>query len=130
MDLKIQMDSKKILFLVLDVVIVAGVLLGAWLFFFSQKAANSLDESEAIALVQNQYPEFADFSSDSLPPRSILAEKNAGVWFVAFVQEGSGRPLLWAKCFSVDSAGTVLQTGEFKPEIGDTRMTISPVSCR
>jgi hypothetical protein len=66
---------------------------------------NLTDEREAIRIVHNTYPELEVYPSDELPPRSIRTEKAPGGWYVAFIQEGSGLPILSAQCYYVVMTG-------------------------
>ena len=70
-----------------------------------------IDEREAIRIVQNTYPELGAYPSDELPPRSIMTEKAPGGWYVAFIQEGSGLPILSARCYYAGNDRTVRLTG-------------------
>ena len=70
-----------------------------------------IDEREAIRIVQNTYPELGAYPSDELPPRSIMTEKAPGGWYVSFIQEGSGLPILSARCYYVGNDRTVRLTG-------------------
>jgi len=90
---------------------IAAVLITAAYIFYS--TAGGL--TEAISAVKASYPEFKDYPSDNLPPRSIRAEKAANGWHIAFVQEGSGVPIIGAACFFVKGDKTVQYIGDFKP---------------
>src|SRR5262245_30112610 len=70
----------------------------------------------AIQAVQNAFAELKDYPSDHLPPKSIQTERAGDGWYVAFVQEGSGRPIISARCFVVDRNGVVGETGSYHPE--------------
>lgn len=81
---------------------------------------NRLTESEAISVLKTAYPEFRDYPNDNLPPQSIRTEKGANGWHVAFVQEGSGRPIIHASCFFVKNDKSIRQVGNFSPvSMGD-----------
>jgi hypothetical protein len=69
------------------------------------------DEREAIRIVHNTYPELGAYPSDELPPRSIRTEKAPGGWYIAFIQEGSGLPILSARCHYVGNDRGVRLTG-------------------
>ena len=72
---------------------------------------NGLTESEAISLLKAAYPEFNDYPNQNLPPQSIQTRQASNGWYVAFVQEGSGRPILEAKCFLVGNDKTIATVG-------------------
>jgi hypothetical protein len=70
-----------------------------------------IDDKEAIRIVRNTCPELGAYPSDELPPKSIRTEKSPGGWYVAFIQEGSGLPILSARCYYVGNDRTVRLTG-------------------
>jgi hypothetical protein len=88
-----------------------------------------LEEKEAINLIKKQYSQFQDFPSDGLPPKIIRTEKSDNGWYVTFETQGSGIPIIEAKCFLVDNSKTVIQIGEYKPGMGDMKMDISIKTC-
>lgn len=91
-------------------------------------ASNSYDD--AVELIKEQYPELKDYPSDSLPPKSIKTEKASDGWYVAFVQEGSGRPILSAKCFFVDNQNNIMSMRTYNPSIEeDSTAEFSPKTC-
>lgn len=90
----------------------------------------SLTESEAIAVLKNKYPEFKDYPSDNLPPKRIIAERDTDGWYITFLQLGSGRPILGAKCFLVKNDKSIIKIGEFNPDINSNVLDISPKTCR
>jgi hypothetical protein len=79
------------------------------------KASAPLGAPEAISILKASYPEFEGYPNDNLPPQSILTEKAEQGWRVAFVQEGSGVPVIGAKCFLVNDNKSTQHTGDFKP---------------
>jgi hypothetical protein len=94
-------------------------------------AAGTIGEAAAIKLIQNKYPELKAYPSDNLPPKSIKTEKADGGWDVAFVQEGSGVPVILAKCFFVDNAGAITAAGVYSPKYSNYGIDdISLVTCR
>ncbi|MFW6286037.1 MAG: hypothetical protein ACOC16_02850 [Nanoarchaeota archaeon] len=95
-----------------------------YIIFFNNNNTDNLTESEAISILKNTYLEFGNYPNDNLPPQSISTEKDPNGWYVAFVQEGSGRPILGAKCFFVKNDKTIRILGEFNPEIGDNDYSI------
>jgi hypothetical protein len=89
---------------------------------------NTLNEAGAVALLKNTYPEFKSYPNDNLPPQSIRTERGDGGWYVAFVQEGSGRPILGAKCFLVTNDKEVHFIGELRPAMENGNFSIK--NCR
>lgn len=63
-------------------------------FVFKRSKQTITTKDQVIAYLQKKYPELKEYPSDNLPPRSIVSEKADEGWYVAFVQEGSGRPII------------------------------------
>ncbi|MFA5856071.1 MAG: hypothetical protein WC867_01835 [Candidatus Pacearchaeota archaeon] len=93
------------------------------------KETNILSEYQAIYLLKEKYPDFKDYPSEKLPPKGILSERENEGWYIAFMQYGSGRPILNARCFLVKDNNEILDIGEFKPEFNDMRFEITPKNC-
>jgi hypothetical protein len=87
--------------------------------FFIDSNKNGLTESEAISLLKGAYPEFKTYPNDRLPPQSIQTKQASNGWYVAFVQEGSGRPILEAKCFLVRDDKSIAIIGVYAPKVGE-----------
>jgi len=98
----------------------------------TQQNQQSMNDSDrAIARVKAEYPELSDYPSDLLPPKSIRYAQVNDTWYVAFIQEGSGVPIISAKCFTVDGSGVVILFREYTPQSGDvTTNPFSPISCK
>ena len=94
-------------------------------YFVRNKTNTDLTESEAISLLKAAYPEFKTYPNDKLPPQSIQTRQASNGWYVAFVQEGSGRPILEAKCFLVTDDKTITSIGEYSPKVGEDRYDLS-----
>ncbi|MFW5720170.1 MAG: hypothetical protein ACOCXT_04055 [Candidatus Dojkabacteria bacterium] len=77
---------------------------------------NELTESIAVSLIQAKYPSLTEYPSDNLPPRSIKSEydKASSTWYVGFIQEGSGVPIISAKCFAVSANQEIKETGSYE----------------
>jgi hypothetical protein len=103
------------------------VMLVAISIFYLVRNKNNTDltESEAISLLKAAYPEFKNYPNDKLPPQSIQTRQASNGWYVAFVQEGSGRPILEAKCFLVSDDKTITSIGEYAPKVGEDRYDFS-----
>jgi hypothetical protein len=90
----------------------------------------TISEKTAIALIQSRYTDLQSYPSDQLPPKSITTEKATNGWYVAFVQEGSGRPIISAKCFFVSTDKKITANGEYAPQVGDdSTAEFSPKTC-
>ncbi|HJW65863.1 MAG TPA: hypothetical protein VJ507_03670 [Candidatus Bathyarchaeia archaeon] len=96
--------------------LVVVMLVAVSIFYLVRNKTNTdLTESEAISLLKAAYPEFKTYPNDKLPPQSIQTRQAMNGWYVAFVQEGSGRPILEAKCFLVTVDKTITSIGEYAP---------------
>jgi hypothetical protein len=108
------------------IVFVVVMLMGVSIFYlmnsnfcFINSNKNGLTESEAISLLKAAYPEFKTYPNDKLPPQSIRTKQASNGWYVAFVQEGSGRPILEAKCFLVRDDKTIASIGVYAPKVDE-----------
>ena len=102
------MKNKLLILSIFLVILFVGMSL--WYLNQSKIATNEiLKESMAIETIKNQFPEFKEYPSDNLPLKSIKAEKADDGWYVAFVQEGSGRPIIEASCFFVKNDKSIMQ---------------------
>lgn len=107
-----------ILILILIVVFCVGAIV--WYFNGPKTAIPvAMSEARAIATIKNQFPELKEYPSDKLAPKSIKTEKADNGWYVAFVQEGSGRPIIFAKCYFIDNAGKITSTGVYSPKYSE-----------
>ena len=97
------------------------MLMSILIFYLVNSNNNSLTESEAISLLKAAYPEFKNYPNNNLPPQSIQTKQASNGWYVAFVQEGSGRPILEAKCFLITNYKTITSIGEYIPEVDEDR---------
>jgi hypothetical protein len=107
------------------IVLVTVLLIAVPIFYLTYSNKKILSESEAISLIKAAYPEFKNYPNDNLPPQSIQTKQNSAGWYVAFVQEGSGRPILEAKCFLVKDNRSVTVIGEYVPKVGEDRFDLS-----
>jgi hypothetical protein len=101
--------------LVISILIVACILCSV------NNNSTDLTKTEAISLLKVAYPEFKIYPNDNLPPQSIQTKQASNGWYVAFIQEGSGRPILEAKCFLVKDDKTIALIGEYLPNVGEDR---------
>jgi hypothetical protein len=104
---------------------VVAILMAVSTFYLVNNDKTDLTESEAISLLKATYPEFRNYPNDNLPPQSIQTKQTSNGWYVAFVQEGSGRPILEAKCFLVADNRTITCIGEYVPKVGEDRYDLS-----
>jgi len=115
----------------LIVVVLSCVGIGYW--YFNKHKIYQLgttSESKAIELIKNGHPDLKEYPSDKLAPRSIKTEKAKDGWYVAFIQEGSGRPIISAKCFLVDNQRNIMSEKTYNPAIGeDSSAEFSPITC-
>ena len=88
-----------------------------------------IDERDAIRILQDTYPELSAYPSDGLPPRSIRTEQAPDGWYVAFIQEGSGLPILSARCYYVGNNQTTRLTGMVNQSIMVLPGDFSPKRC-
>jgi len=107
------------------IVFVVVMLVAVPIFYLVNSNKNGLTESEAISLLKAAYPEFKNYPNDNLPPQSIQTKQASNGWYIAFVQEGSGRPILEAKCFLVSDDKTITSIGEYAPKVGEDRFDLS-----
>ena len=107
------------------IVFVVVMLVAVSIFFLVDGNKNGLAESEAISFLKSAYPEFKNYPNDNLPPQSIQTKQAWNGWYVAFVQEGSGRPILEAKCFLVTDDKTIKRIGDYVPKVGEDRFDLS-----
>ena len=82
----------------------------------------------AVIQIKAKYPELKDYPSDKLPPRSIVIEQEQNNLYVAFVQNGSGRPILGARCFLIKSDNTIVGNGNFTSN-NDNGLNFSAKEC-
>lgn len=120
---------------VLTITVLLLILLGAgfivW-FISAPKSSghDSIDEATAVRILKSEFPELKGHPSDQLPPKSIRTEQSDDGWYVAFVQEGSGRPIISAKCYFVDTTKNILSIKTYTPDIGDdSSATFSAKTC-
>jgi hypothetical protein len=90
---------------------------------------DSIDEATAVRIIKSEFPELKGYPSDQ-SLKSIQTEKSDDGWYVAFIQEGSGRPIISAKCYFVDNTKNILSIKTYTPEIGDdSSATFSAKTC-
>ncbi len=92
---------------------------------------SSMNASTAIESIKARFPEFGGYPSDNLPPTSIKTEEAVDGWYVAFIQEGSGRPIILAKCYFIDNTKKITSVGVYSPKYSDYSIEdISPKNCQ
>jgi inhibitor of cysteine peptidase len=88
----------------------------------SQKELKTIDlktfsEKEAVQQVKSIYPVYKDYpdthNRTGFGSSTLTLNEDNG-WYVTFMVEGSGRPIISAKCFFVDSSENVKVVGEKK----------------
>ena len=95
------------------------------IFYLVNNNKSVLTEAEAISLLKAAYSEYKNYPNDNLPPQSIQTKQASSGWYIAFVQEGSGRPILEAKCFLVTDNKTITSIGVYLPKVGEDRFDLS-----
>jgi len=105
--------------------LVVVMLMAVSILYFVNSSKIALKESEALSLLKVEYPEFKNYPNDNLPPQSIQTKRTSNGWYVAFVLEGSGRPILEAKCFLVTDDKSITKIGEYVPKVGEDRYDLS-----
>lgn len=88
-----------------------------------------IEEQDAIRALQRTYPDLLSYPSDGLPPRSIRTEVADDGWYIAFIQEGSGLPILSARCYHVANDGATRLTGMVNQSIMVLPADFSPKRC-
>ena len=101
--------------------LVISILIAGYILYSVNNNTTDSTKSDAISLLKAAYPEFKNYPNDNLPPQSIQTKQVSNGWYVAFVQEGSGRPILEAKCFQVKDDKTIVFIGEYLPKVGEDR---------
>ncbi len=87
------------------------------------------DERDAIRIVQETWPDLRDYSPGHLTLKTIGSQKAPDGWYVAFIQEGSGVPIISARCYHVSNDRTVRQTGLLNYSSMVQRGDFSPEKC-
>jgi len=104
------MKNKLFILILISLLIVIIFIGGFWWYLNrSNTTTETISETQAIDTIKKQFPEMKEYPSDDLPPRSIKTEKTDEGWYVAFIQEGSGRPILGVSCFLVKNDNSVTQ---------------------
>lgn len=89
-----------------------------------------MNEAAAIEIIKNKFPELKNYPSNQQPQKIVTTEKANDGWYIAFIQEGSGRPIISAQCFFVSNDNNIVKIATFDPPINDPARTISPKTCR
>ncbi|MFA6525079.1 MAG: hypothetical protein WCT33_02275 [Patescibacteria group bacterium] len=99
----------KKLALILGAIVIAlfCLVVGNWYFSKSgAPATGAISETEAVDTLKTRFPELKSYPSDNLPSKSVATEKADDGWYIAFVQEGSGVPVIDAQCFLIKNDKT------------------------
>ncbi len=108
-------------------------------FFYNHPSNDEIDKLEneikdkvkAVIKIKEANPDLKEYPSDNLPPKSIKIEEDKNGLYLAFIQNGSGRPIIEARCFLVKPDGMVLESGKFVPSPADTGdLDFSAKECR
>lgn len=87
------------------------------------------EEREAVRIIQNAYPDLKGYPADTFPVKSIRTERAAEGWYVAFIQEGSGVPIISARCYCIGNDRNVTMTGVVNQSIMVMVPDFSPKRC-
>ena len=107
---------------------IIGVLSIVFFAINQQRQSVVFTEAQAIDFIKQKYPELKDYPSDNLPPKSIVAEKDGQIWHIAFVQNGSGRPIIEARCFVLGSDKSI-EEKKYIPLLDETNLNFSAKKC-
>lgn len=106
------------------------VLLCAGFSYWFISKSKTISEATAIEIIKNKFSDLKEYPSNQLPPKSIKTEKANDGWYVAFIQEGSGKPIIGAKCFFVNNNEDVVEIDKFDSSINNNTLNISPKTCK
>jgi len=88
------------------------------------------EEQKIIEFVQMKYPDFKVYPSNDSPKKEIKALKQEDGWYLAFIQTGSGTPILYANCFFVRKTDNeTFINGRYEPTFIDKSRDFSLVKC-
>ncbi len=122
--------KNKILILISILIALFCLGIGYWFFGHKFSTSKTISESTAIETIKNKFPELKEYPNDKLAPKSIKTEKARDGWYVAFVQEGSGRPIISATCFFVDNNKNIMSMKTYTPGVEeDSAAEFSPRTC-
>ena len=105
------------------------LLISGYIAYLNIGNSSEINEANAISILKEEYVEFENYTTDNLSLQQIQTEKDTNGWYVAFIQNGSGRPIIGAKCFYVDNDKNIKIIGEYTPTlIGDTDFSLKTCS--
>ncbi|MFA6338454.1 MAG: hypothetical protein WCW87_00095 [Candidatus Paceibacterota bacterium] len=91
----------------------------------------NFSEDQAIAMVKARYPEFADYPSNDLPPKTVMTTFDVNGWYVAFIKKGLVFPVVGANCFLVKGDSSIVENGKFTPDNSTiSKEDFSPKTCK
>lgn len=116
---------------VLTITVLLLILLSAGfvVWYLSKPKSSSIDEATAVRIIKSEFPELKGYPGNQLPPTSIRTEKSDEGWYVAFIQEGSGVPIIEARCFLVKNDKSITQR-KYIPQDHSLVGDFSPKWCR
>ncbi|HNQ29670.1 MAG TPA: hypothetical protein PKM87_06080 [Methanolinea sp.] len=91
---------------------------------------NYPEEREAIRLIKEAYPDLKGYPADTFPVKSIRTERAPEGWYVAFIQEGSGVPIISARCYCVGNDRNITLTGTANQSVMVMVPEFSPKTCK
>ena len=87
------------------------------------------DEKAAVRAIQEANPDLFAYPSDAFPMKAIITHQAPDGWYVAFVVEGSGVPIISARCYSVGNDRSVRLTANISHSIMVLPQDFSPETC-
>ena len=109
-------------------VIVVAILIVGFLLVFTSSA--NLTQEDAIRAVISAHPDLAVYRTTSLPPSSIEAKQVESVWYVGFIQSGSGvQGILNARCYRVNDSREIYERGQYTSTGGHLPESIDLETC-
>lgn len=108
-------------------------------FFYNHPSNDEIDKLEkkimnkvkAVVKIKEANPDLRGYPSLGLPPKSIKIEEDKNGLYLAFIKNGSGRPIIEARCFFARPDGTISESGKFTSSLADAgNLDFSAKECR
>ncbi len=97
------------------------------------KTVTEATEDEGMRkLIEIKYPDFRDYENqESFAGHAVATDSRDGDFYVAYLELGSGIPIVNATCFQVDEQKTVKRIGSFPHPSGSlvSHEEFDPVTC-
>lgn len=95
--------KNKLLIVIIGLVVVL-ILIASYFYFKKPNNTTPITMSEAVAIetLKAKFPELKDYpDNNGFPPKVIKTEQASDGWYVAFIEEGSGVPIIDVRCFLI-----------------------------